>query len=30
MTTDRGAAGPYVQYDGLPELHGTETGLPLL
>ncbi|MGW2748947.1 DUF6420 family protein [Streptomyces sp. NPDC001450] len=30
MTTHRGAAGPYVEYDGLPVLHATETGLPLL
>ncbi|MCY0953073.1 DUF6420 family protein [Streptomyces sp. H27-S2] len=26
----RGAAGPYTEYDGLPVLHATETGLPLL
>ncbi|WP_405844825.1 DUF6420 family protein [Streptomyces platensis] len=26
----RGAAGPYTQYDHLPGLHATETGLPLL
>ncbi|MGW6308291.1 DUF6420 family protein [Streptomyces niveus] len=31
MTTEhRGAAGPYIEYDGLPVLHATETGLPLL
>ncbi|WP_306191425.1 DUF6420 family protein [Streptomyces sp. MK5] len=29
MTEDRGAAGPYIEYDGLPVLHGRETGLPL-
>lgn len=31
MTTeDRGAAGPYVEYDGLPVLHGSEVKLPLI
>jgi hypothetical protein len=31
MTTEhRGAAGPYVEYDGLPVLHATEVGLPLI
>ncbi|MFE2038208.1 DUF6420 family protein [Streptomyces scopuliridis] len=31
MTTEhRGAAGPYTEYDGLPVLRATETGLPLL
>lgn len=30
MTEDRGAAGPYVEYDGLPVLHGTEVKLPLI
>jgi hypothetical protein len=31
MTTEhRGLAGPYIAYDGLPALHATETGLPLL
>lgn len=31
MTTeDRGAAGPYIEYDGLPVLHGTEVKLPLI
>ncbi|MFF3932824.1 DUF6420 family protein [Streptomyces hirsutus] len=29
MTEDRGAAGPYIEYDGLPVLHGRETDLPL-
>ncbi|MFF7146268.1 DUF6420 family protein [Streptomyces nodosus] len=29
MAEDRGAAGPYIEYDGLPVLHGRETGLPL-
>nr|WP_231717300.1 DUF6420 family protein [Streptomyces paludis] len=29
-TEHRGAAGPYIEYDGLPVLHATETGLPLL
>ncbi|MFD5110458.1 DUF6420 family protein [Streptomyces cinereoruber] len=30
MTEDRGAAGPYFEYDGLPVLHGTEVKLPLI
>ncbi|MEU9595034.1 DUF6420 family protein [Streptomyces sp. NPDC048193] len=31
MTDDhRGAAGPYIPYDGLPPLHKTETDLPRL
>ncbi|MFJ3184415.1 DUF6420 family protein [Streptomyces sp. NPDC086796] len=30
MTAHRGAAGPYIEYDGLPVLHATETGLPLM
>ncbi|MET9562513.1 DUF6420 family protein [Streptomyces tauricus] len=31
MTTeDRGVAGPYTAYDGLPALHATETDLPLI
>jgi hypothetical protein len=31
MTTeDRGAAGPYIEYDGLPVLHGSEVKLPLI
>ncbi|MEV6750675.1 DUF6420 family protein [Streptomyces sp. NPDC051080] len=31
MTTeDRGAAGPYIEYDGLPALHGPEVKLPLI
>ena len=31
MTTeDRGMAGPYIEYDGLPVLHPTETSLPLI
>ncbi|MER5617566.1 DUF6420 family protein [Streptomyces sp. NPDC002215] len=31
MTSEhRGAAGPYTEYDNLPVLHATETGLPLL
>ncbi|MGW1252249.1 DUF6420 family protein [Streptomyces sp. NPDC002535] len=31
MTTeDRGAAGPYIEYDGLPVLHATEVKLPLI
>ncbi|MFC8208806.1 DUF6420 family protein [[Kitasatospora] papulosa] len=31
MTTeDRGAAGPYTEYDNLPVLHAREAGLPLL
>ncbi|MFB7584563.1 DUF6420 family protein [Streptomyces hydrogenans] len=31
MTTeDHGAAGPYIEYDGLPVLHGTEVKLPLI
>ncbi|MEU1352127.1 DUF6420 family protein [Streptomyces sp. NPDC005795] len=30
MTEDRGAAGPYIQYDGLPVLHGSEVKLPLI
>jgi hypothetical protein len=29
-TTDRGAAGPYAEYDGLPVLHPTEVKLPLI
>ncbi|MFF0171162.1 DUF6420 family protein [Streptomyces prasinus] len=29
MTEDRGAAGPYIEYDGLPVLHGREAGLAL-
>ncbi|MDN3262867.1 DUF6420 family protein [Streptomyces sp. CSDS2] len=30
MTEDRGAAGPYIEYDGLPVLHGSEVKLPLI
>ncbi|MFJ4343226.1 DUF6420 family protein [Streptomyces sp. NPDC088915] len=31
MTNEhRGAAGPYIEYDGLPALHATETDLPRL
>ncbi|MFF8414668.1 DUF6420 family protein [Streptomyces omiyaensis] len=30
MTEDRGVAGPYIEYDGLPVLHGTEVKLPLI
>lgn len=31
MTTeDRGAAGPYTEYDGLPVLHAREVELPLI
>ncbi|MFF8505860.1 DUF6420 family protein [Streptomyces anulatus] len=30
MSEDRGAAGPYVEYDGLPVLHGSEGKLPLI
>ncbi|CAM5671267.1 MULTISPECIES: DUF6420 family protein [Streptomyces] len=30
MTEDRGAAGPYIEYDGLPALHGSEVKLPLI
>ncbi|MGW1037849.1 DUF6420 family protein [Streptomyces antibioticus] len=30
MSEDRGAAGPYVAYDGLPALHGSEIKLPLI
>uniref|UniRef100_UPI0034D66A5E DUF6420 family protein n=1 Tax=Streptomyces sp. CHD11 TaxID=2741325 RepID=UPI0034D66A5E len=26
---NRGVAGPYSEYDGLPLLHGRESGLPL-
>ncbi|MFF7146253.1 DUF6420 family protein [Streptomyces nodosus] len=29
MTEDRGAAGPYVAYDGLPVLHSSEQRPPL-
>ncbi|MGW4232218.1 DUF6420 family protein [Streptomyces sp. NPDC004980] len=30
MIEDRGAAGPYIEYDGLPVLHGSEVKLPLI
>ncbi|GGS09410.1 hypothetical protein GCM10010236_74850 [Streptomyces eurythermus] len=30
MTEDRGAAGPYIEYDGLPVLHRSEVKLPLI
>nr|CAI60003.1 putative methyltransferase [Streptomyces tenjimariensis] len=31
MTSEhRGAAGPYIEYDGLPVLHATERDLPLI
>lgn len=28
MSTDHGAAGPYIGFDGLPPLHAREIGLP--